>query len=32
MGGDDFLTKPIEEQHLVSSVSMRVKRCEFSMP
>ena len=29
MGGDDFLTKPIEEQHLVSSVSMRVERARI---
>ena len=26
LGGDDFLTKPIEAQHLVSSVSNRIKR------
>ena len=26
MGGDDFLTKPIEAQHLVSAVTNRIKR------
>lgn len=26
MGGDDFLTKPIEAQHLVSAVANRIKR------
>ena len=26
LGGDDFLTKPIEPQHLVSSVTSRVRR------
>ncbi len=26
MGGDDFLTKPIQPQHLVSSVASRIKR------
>lgn len=26
LGGDDFLTKPIQPQHLVSSVSSRVRR------
>lgn len=26
LGGDDFLTKPIEAQHLISSVSSRIKR------
>lgn len=26
MGGDDFLTKPIQVQHLVSSVASRIKR------
>lgn len=26
LGGDDFLTKPIQPQHLISSVSSRIKR------
>lgn len=26
MGGDDFLTKPIEPQHLISSILSRIKR------
>ena len=26
MGGDDFLTKPIQDQHLVSSVAVRAER------
>ena len=26
MGGDDFLTKPIEDQHLVSSITVRAER------
>lgn len=29
MGGDDFLTKPIQEQHLVSSVAVRAERARI---
>jgi len=29
MGGDDFLTKPIQEQHLVSSVAVRAERARL---